>query len=167
MPKMSTDRLAAHLAMKRRALELLESLNGEDIQIGAMRDRLGITSEVDKHCLALALEELRDKDHKAAGGRARGWWRAATPAQQALPVGVAASPPQTGLEPETVKALRERLAMLREAHPNHYGGAFCEWLAEILTKLADVTKADGAAATRRELIAVAAVCLRIYEEWER
>lgn len=94
MPKMNGDRLKAHHDMKRRALEILEGLAGEDIQIAVLRSRLGITTHEEGQHLAQALESLRDDDHKATRGKRIGWWKSATPHQQPLPVGQAPAQPQ-------------------------------------------------------------------------
>lgn len=185
MPKMNGDRLKAHHDMKRRALEILEGLAGEDIQIAVLRSRLGITTHEEGQHLAQALESLRDDDHKATRGKRIGWWKSATPHQQPLPVGQAPAAAVdllalTGLQPDTVEVLRERLAHARAKHPNKDFTAL-RWLTALMgeaTEALDALSGGDAEADeggirewegriRDELLDVATVALRMHEEWAR
>lgn len=172
MPKMTGARLTAHNDLKRRALEILSGLQGEDIQIEALRDRLGLTTDEERRHLSLALESLRDEDHKAARGRCIGWWKWAEPVQQPLPTPplVPSIEALTGLRAKTVQALEARLGHARKEHANT-GYEAGDYLAALLSEVAEVAKGmrdPGGDFTTEQIVAyefldVAVVALRAYE----
>jgi hypothetical protein len=171
MPKMNPDRLRDHKAMVAKVQAALDALDGRDIQIEALRERLGIGPDdaYQRQVLKYALDEIKGRD-TAKRGRAVGWWRSSVPVQQPLPV------PRvndlTGLKPQTVEVLRERLVHARQEHPNE-GYSIAEWQAALLSELTEVAVAavddiaERPRMVRDELLDVAVVALRAYEEWGR
>lgn len=165
MSKMTTERAKAHDEMKRRALEVLDSLAGRDIHVGALRDRLGIpASSDDARVLSVALGSLRDDDHVADQGRKRGWWKRVQSGQQALPIEPAKAPALEDFEAGTIEALNAAILQLFDDDPKPRD--VHDWMAMIFDDVAEAVRyiaRDDLGRARHWIMSVANTALCAYE----